>query len=538
MLAPRDRRSRRDFPTVALALGVLAAFGLLIGAPNASATGLDPAYGFSTHDGHFVLPYWQGLLAPYSITPGSTVFGDELWLEIIPNGQNSTGHITSVQTGDGDPIYGNLTVALDASNITTVQVILPSSTAQTTTRLCVNGGCVQFQHLTPITLLPSGVINVGGLDLVAFAITLETALLAFPSILIARYLTRKALYSPRAHVWLAVPHIVGAVLFGLAFDYPLYDRLFGGAGFLVFPVVLDVLIFFWALHLFNVAVPVEVLRPDPQGGHRLRYNRWRIWVGEFPDGSKVLVGTKWKDWLARLFGHAPILVPADIDGTKRGSPAEAPMLTVRSETRDERKDRRAKLPANARPFDDFRLVGANDLKEKDPPRFLYWVDSDHWLSVEMPHLSIHREVRVPAKLGPDGNVVEPAHIKSKLTWPHYIDPPTETGLAGFHYLYAPAAALGWVRGERMARRIEDLRIDNVALRTTGFITGDDLGAVQVAETFRLLERERLPLTDEEADQETRSWAPKPSDAGATSAEAEASERPPKLKDAKPKGVRP
>jgi hypothetical protein len=346
------------------------------------------------------------------------------------------------------------------------------------------------------------------------AISVETAVLLFPLTTFAYYLTRKALWTPRFRAWLWAPHVVAGILVGVVADYQLFDTLFGGIGFLFIPVAFALLFFGWSLHLFNTARPVEVLRPDPQGGHRLRYNRWRIWVGELPDGSKILVGTRWRDWLARLFGHYPVIVPANVDGTKNGPPAEAEVITLRSEPGSwERKDRRVKRRRDrldgGDPLDDFRIAGAADSKERDPPALLWWVDSDGWLTTRMPRLSFHRDVRVPAKMAADGvTVVEAATTKRKVSWPHYIDPISEASVAGFHYLDAPAAALGWITPERLLRRLKDLRISNTALRSTIITESDDLAEIQVAETFRLLMKERLPLTDEEAAEETRNAPPK------------------------------
>jgi hypothetical protein len=521
----------RALPLLLAAVVVGAAF-LGLAAP-ARAFGLPPVYGFETSSGHFVLPFVQGLITVDPVSPGSTVFGDTLYLEITPNGRNESVHITSKQTGNGNALWYNATFAVSAVNVTIATFNLPPSTDQRDTRLCADGGCLSFVHLTPVTLIPSGILNIGGLDLLVFSIVALCALLTFPLLVLARYVGRKALWTPKFHAWLFAIHILSPAIYIILVDYRAFDAVFGGLGFLLFPFVYAILLFLWAMHLFNVARPTEVFRPDFQGGHRLRYNRWRIWVGDLSDGRKILVGTRWRDWLARLYGHFPVLVTPDVVRTREGPPVEIPLRTLRAETRDEKLTRKERLLARrfrARwgkesPLDDFEVTGGPDHREKDAPTHLYWVDSDRWLSADMPRLSWHRDVFVPAKTAPDGTVVTPSSVKTKLSWPHYVDPPAVTSLAGFHYLDAPVAAMLAHTNERAYHRVEEIHMDNVAMNATVFDEADRLGELQVAETYRLFTRERLPLSDEEAEEETRREAPKAKDEGATLKDADASSRP-------------
>jgi hypothetical protein len=265
------------------------------------------------------------------------------------------------------------------------------------------------------------------------------------------------------------------------------------------------------MHLFNVAVPAEATRPDPMGWHDLQIYRWRLVVGDLPDGRKVLIGTRWRDWFARLLGHAPVLVDPRSSGPKSVVPAAAKIVTMRSETKDERRDRVAQhwkkfrvQPGRATPFDSFRVVnasGALGYREKDPPQLLYYVDSDHWLQVRMPYLTIHRDVKEPAVLGKDGQVVRPARVRRKLARPYYVDPAAIAELSGIHWKDAIAAALGWIPQERAYRRIEELRQENYALRAALYVLADEKSEISAQEIFTLLDRERFPITLEAAEEE-------------------------------------
>jgi hypothetical protein len=497
-----------------LAVVLAGGFALLATSGAASANGPPTVYGFNTTDGHFVLPFVQNLFSTDPVTPGSLVFGDSLYLIVSPVGHNSTITITAsqaVESGSGPSYYTNETAAIDPHNFTVVTFVLAPTSDERNVLLCVDGGCMRFAHVTPVTLLPSGLLNIGGEDILALSIVVETATLLFPLIILARSLTRRALFSPRFRAWLWAPHFLLGFLLLIAVDFRDFDRLFGGWSFAIYPVVFDAFLFAWCLHLFNVAKPVEVLRPDPQGGHSLRYNRWRVWMGKLPDGRHVLIGTKWRDWVARLFGHYTVVSPARTDAMRYGAPSESALVTwrkdaVRGEREDDRTRRFRSRSDRETPLDDF-ILESQDPREKDPPSHLYWVDSDRWLDAKPPHLSMHRIVDVPPKLDAEGHIVVPATTKRRLTWPHYVDPPAQASLAGIHYLDTPVAAMGWIRAERAYRRLEEVRLALNAVRVSLYNLADDSTVMQVDEIYRLLDRQVLPLTDEEAKQETRREPP-------------------------------
>jgi hypothetical protein len=505
--------NRRVLGVAALA----AALALLsVAAPASASTGLSPVYGFSTATGSFVIPYYQGLLQPYSVSPGATVFGDTVYLEFINSEGNRSVTIETFQHATGlTNLTFNETFSVAGHNETTLTFDLPSSTAARDTRLCVDGGCMAFVHVTPLTLIPSGVLSIGGLDLLVLSLVVEMGALIWPLTLLARWLTHRALWSPAFKAWLWAPHFTAAVLIATVVDFQAFDAVFGGASFILFPVGFALLYFFWVLHLFNRAHSAEVLRPDPQGGHRLRYNRWRILVGELPDGTKVLIGRRWRDWLARLLGHHAVLVPANIDGTRTGGPAEAALDTFRPRTKREqaeavetvtaamsKPDYWRTRPGRVSPLDDFRVAGEPDTHEKDAPKWLYWVTTDGWYRGDLPYLSWSREVTVPARYAPDGALLTPATTRRKWTWPHYVEPPAGVDLAGVHYLDTPVAALGLIRAEKAYRRVEDLRNNVGALRATVHVEADAIAEEQHGELLRLLDVESRPLDDEATFEDT------------------------------------
>lgn len=525
----REPRHARTPPVIVAFLVLIVAAPLLsTGSVAASTptsathTGFRPAdsgpptapCGITTPDGSFAILYYAALLGATNFCSGSFVFGDLLYVEFINDQGNRTIHVTSVQNGTLK-LYQN--GSFDVTHgFTVFSFSLPSTTSARDTYLCIDGGCFGFTHQTPLTLIPSGILNVGGLDILVLVMVIEFGAVAMPTVLVARYLNKKAVgFLPKFRAWLWGPHVLLGLTLLIVADFQAFDAFLGGLGFVTFPIIFDGLFFGWMLDKFNSASWAEVLRPDPQGGHRLRYNRWRIVVGELPDGTKVLCGRKWRDALARWCGHYPILSHAKSKTTLLGAPTVSAI--------DNRRAGFRVRPKRGSPLDDFEIAGQITSGEKNPPKFLYWVDHDGWLSGEMPHLSIHRTVEVPPRLDPEtGNVVRDAFPKKKLAWPHYVDPPdAEAQLAGFHYQDTPVQAIGWVSVENANRRLAKVRMEANALRMNEYRVADEMAQEQVSEMLRFYERERTPLTDAEAEEEARS---KPS-AAPTPKREESTERP-------------
>jgi len=484
-----------------------------------AAVGISPPFGFETRDGLFVVPYYQALLGVNSITPGTLVFSDLLYLEIYNLQGNRSATVTTEQSGSPNVWY-NQTYGL-ASGVNVESLTLPSSEQYAATTLCVDGGCVSFGHETPITLFPSGIVSIGGIDLLSFALTVEFAILVIPLTVLAKALTRRAIWSPGGFLPAVVaPHIVLAFAILIVFDYPAFDHAFSGLEFILIPIIFAFVFFFWVLHLFNNATPLESFKIDPRRKHNVGVYRWRVFIGEMPDGRLVLIDITWRGWLARLFGYAPVVWdPAESSPTNL-PPAFAPVVTMRSDLRGERPDRRIRAWEkrfragfkHESPLKQFEVIQAAGTRfsprEKDAPRLLGWVDHDKWLDAKPAHLSWHRTEWVDPKYNPDGSVRKEGHYLERWSKPHYVVPKTKISLADVHWYESVAAGLGFVTGENMARRNEELRASNIALRATPFVVGDEQASAQTDELFELLNRERFGMTDAEAEEETRREASK------------------------------
>jgi len=510
----------------AAVLVALALFVLFVPTGNSSASGFPPVYGFSTPDGSFVLPYENSLvLGPQDITPGQLVFGDSISLEFVNDGGNRSVLLTTNQTLSGNsPLLWNETFYVPARNVTILTFDLPSEAQVHDIRLCIDDGCIHFLHQTPVTLIPSGILNIGGLDLILFSIVIEMSIFLIIAIPAAKSLTRRGIWAPNFRVWLYAPHVILGFVLLVVFDYQAFDLFFGGLEFVLFPMISIAFLFPWMLHFFNGGTVTEALQPDPQAGHRLRYRRWKFIMGDLADGRKVLVGTKWIHFFGRVRGHHAVLVPARSEGKGLTVPALAPTDTYEPLLGARMAAFHSRTGKDT-PLDDFEIAGdgAIGVKEKNPPKLLVWVESGAFFDGELPHLSWHRDVLVEARTDAAGNVLRPAYTKRKLALPHFIDPPDNTTmkLAALHYLDAPLAALGWIRTERAYKRIRTLHANVNALRVGMYASADEFAEASEAGTYQLFEAMRSGLSPEAALEQTRRevptgpQAPTPTDVGSS-----------------------
>lgn len=483
---------------------------------NTKGGGLAPPFTIRTPDGSYVLPYYEQLLGDVAITPGSLVFGNAIDIEFI----NALGNRSiAVQTFQDGAAIGqsdqwlNTTFSVSGNQIVVLPTLeLPSSRLTVPVTMCVDGGCISFFHQTPITILPQGILTYGGLDLISFSITLETLLLMAPLTLLARTLTRRALWTPKISWWLVIPHVATGFLFLIASEFPLLDAAFGGLEFVLFPVVIGILWFFYVMHLFNIATPVEADQISPRTDDRPGVTKWFLLIGILPDGRWVIVGTRWRDWVARLFYHAPVIYDpthANDDGSKDPPPSSLP-ITPRKVGQPDMVWSPSKHawyrfrpePGRATPYDSFpvtstRVKGVDASPKRELPMLQLWVDHDQWLSVRLPYISAHREEKVDAEYSPEGKLLKKAKIRQRWTRPHYVDPPVVAGLSSVHFEEPLAAWLRLIDQERAYRLISDLRRQLHKLLTGVYVLADQQTRQTLQEVFELLERERFPMMLEE-----------------------------------------
>jgi hypothetical protein len=184
-----------------------------------------------------------------------------------------------------------------------------------------------------LTIFPEGALTYGGPDLIAFGVTIEFLVLAAAFTPMGQALTKRALWTPKIAWWLIIPHLMTGVLFIFASDVPLLDESLGGLEFVLVPIVFALLWFLWVMHLFNSATPVEADQVSPRVDQRPGVTKWWLIVGTLPDGRWIIVGTRWRDWLARLFGHAPVIYDSTHPGEKSAIPATLPVLNRKGGSR-------------------------------------------------------------------------------------------------------------------------------------------------------------------------------------------------------------
>lgn len=536
---------RRSLLLALFLVAGLVLFPVLSVSGQAAAGGLPPPYGFRSPDGSFIIPYYEQLLGDQSLTPGTLVFGDAIDLEFINNAGNRTIEVTSFQNGTvagTQSTWSNQTFSVLAYQVQVLPTFnLPSSSVTLPVTLCVDGGCITFLHATPITLIPLGVLTVGGLDLIAFSVTLEALALMTPLTFLARKLTHKALWSPKIQWWIVMPHVAFAFLILFSVEFPILDSAFSGLEFVIFPIVIAMLWFFFVMHLFNIATPVEADQIAPQTAGRPGVTKWWLLIGVLPSGKWVAIGTRWRDWLARLRDKAPILWDPNKQGVDNPPPHSLQVTPKRLGEPDQvwspkthewikfRADSGRDTPFQSFPVTNIRVHGIDAAPRRELPMLQLWVDHDQWLSIKLPYLSWHREEKLPPEFDKTGQLRKKARIRRRLTWPHYVCPPVSTSLSSVHFEEPLAAWLRYLAQERAYILIERLRRQVYQLMTGIHVLADANTERNVREIFELLERERFPITPEEAREEIQRGEGRPLGApegnGGTTEEADDEDEP-------------
>lgn len=524
--------SRLGVAFVVLMVGwpIVAAGLVTIGSATASATGIGPRepthtapfdltpetgtgtpwwwsgptilQGKITPDGDLVLPIIPSFAGYDALYDGDTLFGSTLQIYVYDlHDYSQSLALTVYQNVSGNGTGGNSVVhetfVVLPLSVNVVTINLPVNSHQVTQNLTVDGVSWVYYQLTPVSLIPFAT-NVGGLDLLAIVILSETVVFTCPLIMLARFLTRRAIYFPKFSMLIWGHVIVIGLLFLFFADYQWLDQTFGGVSYLIYPIVISFLFFLWSLSLFNRAEVVEILKPDVMSGHRLRYLRWTQLVGETKDGRTVVIDPRWRGSIYGLLGHFATLIPAESEATMEGAPAGADVenreTMAAHELAKRDKKLRRKRPSKEKPEDDFRIVNAVDTRD---PVKIYWVDSDQPVAVEFPHLSFHHIVEVPEKVDKNG-VTIPKHPEKKLTWPHIVDGESTIRLAGIHYLDAPLAALGWSRAEDDFALLEKRAYAVYVLRSRIHSEAERMTEERLAEVLLLIEKGEIPMTEEEA----------------------------------------
>ena len=531
------RRLGRLLALVLVAMIVISP--LLFFTGGARAAGLGLPYGFRTPDGSYVIPYYEQLLGDLDVTPGELVFGDAIDIEFI----NELGNRTIVVSvyEDGAPantpsLWANVTYAVPGDSVTVLPTFeMPSTSETLPTRLCVDGGCVAFLHETPITLLPEGILTFGGLDLIAFSVTAETLLLIAPLTYYAKKLACKALWTPKITWWLVLPHVATGSLFLVATDFPALDMAFGGLEFLLFPVVIAFLWFFFVMHMFNVATPVEAeqLASGPDG--RTQVSKWQLLIGVLPEtGQWIVIGTRWRDWFARLRGKAPTLYDPLLAEQKDTAPATLPIVNRKIGEPDARwnplthdwktfsPEPGRQTPLESFPVNNIRTRGVDATKRKELPLLKLWVDYDQWLSVKLPYIVWRQEEKTPASYNADGSIHREARIKKRWAIPHYVTPAAVAGLSSVHFEEPIAAWLRYLEQHRAYALNHLLRRMLYQLQTGVYVLADKQSDELLQEIFELLHRERFPMSIEESEEEIQHGSVKSEDDRAEGAPPEPS----------------
>lgn len=513
---------------VSIASIFFVAFPLLapLSAPTASAaptsSHLTPASGvpiqvggFLTSDDHFLVfvgvTGWGG--AYTTVSNGSQVYAANLEV-VIYSLVSSTINCPITLKEQGSSYPQTVTISPGVPAVVTVNV--QPIHAWTTVILIVDNTPQYYSVAVPLSFLPNNVANIGGLDLIALAILSEALIALALAMSLAYGFMRRAIWAPKFSLLVWGHVILIGIASAVLLDFQEVDEIFAGWSPLVYAAFLFPIFFLFALSFFNAAPTAELLQANAPLSGRLSFKRWDIRIGKDAKGRWVLIGERWRDWLARVFGHhvplttvestitAPELFMGDVSNRRlmsreqildrggKGEQAEQLLRRVRKPT-----------PAKSSPLDDFDVIPASFTGRpargrREPPVKLLFTPVGRPVEVDWPRLSMHRDVVVPAKLNEAGAVIVPEHHRNKLSLPHYTEGRAMLTLHTIHFRAAISVVSGWRTAEDLAMVLSDVVLDLEALKAAYYTSIETKVREKLLARQSLIDRAEQDLSEEEA----------------------------------------
>lgn len=417
----------------------------------------------------------------------------------------------AVNQSDGYTYATSLTIEPLSQYPLTLQ--FPANNAWTETVLLFDG--VPGWHgefATPISFLPSYIANVGGLDLFSLTIVSFMVVNVVGGFSAAKLAMRRAIYAPKFSLIIWGHVIIAGIAAAVFLDYQQIDMAFAGWSPVVYPFFTFPMAFLTGLSYFNRDSRVEILQGLVTGNGEMGYRRTVERVGRSRDGKLVWVGSSWGQFWARFWGHMPVLDDGD---ESKPRPWLAPVMNASPATatpRERSKARQAALrhvPTSADALTRFPVVDP-----QDTVAFIAWGKSSEPPRIKWPHLSIHRAVKVPAKLAPPVPIsaggtglpttLLPERTKLKLTWPHYVDEPSPTmELEDRHFVHAAAVWAGFATARDLGRVISKLGVEVAAYRAKLHNLVQDEVYTRLRAHYALVNRATSGITDQESAQVLR-----------------------------------
>jgi hypothetical protein len=401
------------------------------------------------------------------VVNGAIIFvGFGNWLgnwQSAPNGSETYASAVILECYD-IVAYGNVTLELSLFEVNygwvqNTTVILPITRAEVdvqltfhqdvhweTARVYFDGGPVfwQGQAATPVSLLPPGILNIGGLDLFIMAILSFVVVTFSLGAWLSWRIMRRALLAPPfsllmwGHVFLAV--MVGTIIV----DYQWIDATFAGWSPVFYPIPIALMFFFFTLSLHNRRERKEAIQFLPQAGTEVLARRTFVSWGVTRSGVTVLLRETWGDFWARAFGHfCPLIQPGE-----EGKPLELKIVRGISPTRTGRKGK----PPRPRRYVRQSIAQIRVINPQDDDTTSYViVDGREPLEAEFPRLRWTRLKHHEARTLRNGEV-RPAFDRRGISGPHY-EP--EQGSAKWtvkrdFWVVALAVLAGWASVDDLA----------------------------------------------------------------------------------------
>ena len=416
-----------------------------------------------------------------AVSNGSQVYSDALIL--IAFDLKATNILLTVNAWqDGHGWVSNQSALMAPLTQTVITVPFVSDASWRSIVVKMDGTPFYGQIATPISLLPPGILNIGGLDLLALGIISE-GVICFASVMaLAKVLQKRARYAPKFSLLIWGPVVLVGIAAAVIFDYQAVNAYFAGWSPLVYAFAVTPMMFLFSLSLFNRAEKAELLQrvAKPQG--KILYRRWLLRFSTLPDGRTVLIDERWRGWLARLFGHHVVIDKGD----------ELTPVYYEGETQLMKSPTPSK--GTVKVTDRFKVSNP----QEDEVARIWWTDTGDPVMVKWPRITIHRLRTIHAKTSPEGTVIRAEFTKPVLSLPHYTEPEVELRRALEDYKAVEAVSAEWANTRDPARVLSKVKTDLYVLKAGFSAQVEAEVESRLTAYYSLIGRTTADLSDEEA----------------------------------------
>jgi hypothetical protein len=489
------RRSRKKaLVTVVLAAGLLLVPLATTG--DAAAISIPGITGFITSDGLFFVQIgYQDLIGFTTyIDNGSLVYSAGVVVNVTAiTASAQVAHISIYDYSSGSTI-ANENVLVPAYS--SIAVDLPSNHSNVEYKASVDSTPWWFYAFTPYSFLGFTGLQDGGVDIATFIAIAVFFAWAFPLMLKAERMTKRAIFAPRWQAKIWFHGIFAGLLASYAAYFSWWNQTLQGWEFIIIPIPEALFLFFWTAGRHSQNRRALFVQIVPRVGQRLAVIMRSYFVGKDADGDLVVMRSYSPiQWWYRSRGHHVKVFRRREAGALEPFPLD---VLEQSRLTEEQVRDPARFPRGAKydAHDDFPVVNSDE-SEDFPFERLYFIPRLSAFRITWPRMRITKEVPVPEHTDAATMTVIPAGHVTKWCWPYIEDGHAEVTLCSWHFMDVLAQAMGYMTAEDAAEEANRLSVQLAAERGFRYTETGRKASSQINAEYDLRDRPESDLPENE-----------------------------------------